>query len=63
MEEERLEFFKLDNTDREVLLWLIDHVDPRSIRSWLTYIADDYKRTREVFIDTEKLFKEIQERK
>ena len=61
MEEERPEFFKLDDSDRKVLAWLKGHVQPNAIRSWLEYIAVDYKRRKNVDIDTEKLFNETVE--
>jgi hypothetical protein len=61
MEEERLEFFKLDETDRKVLLWLIGRVHCRSIKSWICYIADEYEWKRGISIDTKKLYSEIQQ--
>lgn len=59
MQEEKLEFFKLDETDREVLLWLIGRVHRRSIQSWIFYIANEYQLKRGIFIDTKKLYNEI----
>ena len=59
MEEERSEFFKLDETDREVLLWLIGRVHRKSILSWICYIANEYQSKRGIFIDTKKLYSEI----
>lgn len=61
MEEEKLEFYKLDEIDREVLLWLIGRVHTRSIKSWIAFIANEYERKKGVHIDTQKLFKETQE--
>jgi hypothetical protein len=58
MREERPEFFKLEDSDRKVLAWLKDHVNPKSVRSWMEYIASDYKRRKDVIIDIDKLFKE-----
>jgi len=60
MEQEQLEFFKLDEADRRVLLWLMDHVQSKSIKSWLEYIAEDYWRRCLVKIDVDKLYKEVQ---
>jgi len=62
MKQEQLEFFKLDEADRRVLLWLMDHVQPKSIKSWLDYIAEDYWRRCSVKIDVVKLYREIQDR-
>jgi hypothetical protein len=59
MEQEKPEFLKLDETDRKVLLWLIEHVQTKSTKSWIGYIAEDYKR-KGIKIDTEKLFNETQ---
>lgn len=53
------EFFKLDKTDRKVLFWLMDHVEARSVYSWLEYIADDYLFSRGVLIDAERLYAEV----
>jgi hypothetical protein len=58
---EELEFFKLDETDRKVLVWLTDHVKVKSIKSWIEFIADDYQRRKGVLINTERLFLEAQE--
>ncbi len=58
MEQEKPEFLKLDETDRKVLFWLIEHVHPKSTKSWIDYIAEDYKR-KGIKIDTVKLFDEI----
>jgi hypothetical protein len=58
MEEERPEFFKLEDSDRKVLAWLKGHVHTNSIRSWMEYIANDYKRRKGVIIDVDRLYKE-----
>ena len=63
MEEERPEFFKLDETDRRVLIWLMTRVKPKAIKNWIDFIADDYKRRNAIIIDTQKLFIETQEKK
>lgn len=57
MDNEKLEFFKLDETDRKVLLWLLDH-HRKSIISWIEYVAKDYKRTKGILIDVEKFARE-----
>jgi hypothetical protein len=62
MEQEQLEFFKLDEADRRVLLWLIDHVKPNSIKSWLEFIAEDYWQRCSIKIDVARLYKEIQDK-
>lgn len=61
MNEERPEFFKLEDSDRKVLAWLKDHVNPKSVRSWMEYIALDYKRRTGVIINVDKLYKETLE--
>lgn len=57
MDDERLEFFKLDEPDRKVLFWLMDNVDTKSVRSWIEYISRDY-REKGILIDSTKLYKE-----
>jgi len=59
MEEEKLEFFKLDVIDRKVLLWLIDHVPEKSVVAWIEYITEEYQRGKGVKIDRGKLFSEV----
>lgn len=59
MENEKLEFFKLDETDRKVLLWLMDH-HQKSIKSWIEYVANDYKRRNGIDINIDKFYKETQ---
>jgi len=63
MQQHSLEFLKLDETDRKVLLWLIDHVQPNAIKSWIAFIGEDYSRRKGVQIDKDRLFKESQESK
>jgi hypothetical protein len=58
MEEERPEFFKLEDSDRKVLAWLKSHVNPKSVMSWIEFIVIDYKRRKNVDIDAQRLFKE-----
>lgn len=43
MEEEKLEFFKLEMIDRKVIFWMMDH-SPDAIRSWADQIESDYNR-------------------
>jgi hypothetical protein len=61
MKDEEHEFFKLDAIDREVLLWIITHV-PKSAKSWIEYIAEDYRKRRAIVIDTEKMYDEVESR-
>ncbi|HTJ53346.1 MAG TPA: hypothetical protein VL443_28020 [Cyclobacteriaceae bacterium] len=60
--EPRPEFFKLDEIDLKVLFWLIDHVQPGTVKSWIEFIAEDYKQKRSIEIDVEKLSSEIKNR-
>ncbi len=53
------ELHKLDKTDRHTLAWLIANVHPKSTKSWITFIANDYKRRKGITINVSKLFKEI----
>jgi len=61
MENEKLEFFKLDEIDRKVLLWLLSHVPQRSVSAWVDYIASEYKFRKSINIDIEKLHSEIRQ--
>lgn len=61
MENDKLEFFKLDEIDRKVLLWLLSHVPQRSVSAWIDYIADEYKLRKSIHINVEKLNLEIVE--
>jgi len=60
MENEKLEFFKLDEIDRKVLLWLITHA-PKWVKGWIEYAAEDYKRKKSIHIDVEKMYRETQD--
>lgn len=62
MESNSLEFFKLDEIDRKVLIWLLSHVPQKSVTAWLDYIADAYKREKAVQLDVIRLSEEIQGR-
>jgi len=61
MEREKLEFFKLDEIDRKVLVWLISHVPQKSLLAWIDYIAEEYKLHKSISINTELLLQEIEE--
>lgn len=58
MENEKMEFFKLDQIDRKVLLWLMDHKSAKTIKGWIEYVTADYKKRRIADIDPAKLFDE-----
>ncbi|HYG20116.1 MAG TPA: hypothetical protein VD816_14360 [Ohtaekwangia sp.] len=58
--EEELEFFKLDEIDRKVFLWLLAHVPKKSTLAWIDYITDDYRRRRAVLIDGNRMFREME---
>lgn len=57
MEDEKLEFFKLEMLDRKVIFWMMDHA-PDAIRSWLDHLEIDYNRKGRT-IDRLKLLNEI----
>ncbi|RAW01747.1 hypothetical protein [Pseudochryseolinea flava] len=59
MENEKLEFFNLDEIDRKVFLWLLDHVPQKSIMAWIEYVSEEYHRTRSVQIDGERMYSEM----
>lgn len=59
IEKEKLEFFKLDEIDRKVFLWLMTHVPEKSIQAWVTFIAEEYRRSKAVQIDGERMLKEM----
>ncbi|MBT1688933.1 hypothetical protein [Dawidia soli] len=61
MEQEKLEFFKLDEIDRKVLLWLLSHVPQKSVIAWLEYIAVQYKQEKSILIDIDKVYAEVEE--
>lgn len=61
MEQEKLEFFKLDEIDRKVLLWLLSHVPQKSVVAWLEYIAIQYKQEKSILIDIDKVYAEVEE--
>lgn len=56
--ESRLELFKLDPIDQKTLFWMMDN-KPDSVRSWINYISNTYKRNRTTVIDAEKFFNEV----
>lgn len=61
MENEKLEFFKLDEIDRKVLLWLLAHVPQKSVIAWIDYVAIEYRQSKAILIDSEKLLTEMQD--
>ena len=61
MENEKLEFFKLDEIDRKVFLWLIRHVPQKAILAWVEYISEEYRRKKSVQIDGERMYQEMVE--
>jgi type II secretory pathway component PulM len=60
MEKENLEFFKLDEIDRKVLLWLLEHVPQKSVIAWLEYIATQYRQEKSIQIDIDKVYTEVE---
>lgn len=60
MESDSLEFFKLDEIDRKVLIWLLAHVPQKSVSAWLDYIADAYRREKAIQLDISRLSEEIE---
>jgi hypothetical protein len=61
MQTDPLEFFKLDPIDRKVLFWLIDNVPVKSLKSWLEYIAREYK-DKGIQVDPLRLYDEVQKK-
>jgi hypothetical protein len=61
MEQEKLEFFKLDEIDRKVLLWLLSHVPQKSVIAWLEYISVQYKQEKSIQLDLDKIYAEVEE--
>jgi hypothetical protein len=53
------DFLKLDDVDRNVLIWLVNK-SPKKLRSWVEYLASDYKR-KSVKINSVKLYNEVRE--
>jgi len=61
MEGKKLEFFKLDEIDRKVLVWLLSHVPQKSLLAWIDYIAEEYRLHKSISINTQTLLKEIEQ--
>jgi hypothetical protein len=61
MEHEKLEFFKLDEIDRKVLLWLLSHVPQKSVLAWMDYIVEEYRFRKFIQINIQKLLEEIEQ--
>lgn len=59
MKDPRKEFFKLDGIDQKVLFWLLEH-SPKTVKSWIEYIATNYRTTKAIKIDVIKLYSEIE---
>ena len=59
MKNDGTEFSKLDETDREVSLWILRKLPIKRIRSWVEYIVHDYQRRKQIEIDPVKLYHEI----
>lgn len=53
------EFFKIEEIDRNVMVWLVCE-SPSRVKSWLEYLASDYRR-KSISIDADKLFGDIQQ--
>jgi hypothetical protein len=54
-----MEFFKLDEIDQRVLLWLMDYKSVKTIKGWIEYVAADYKKRRIADINPTKLYEEV----
>lgn len=52
------EFFKLDVIDRKVLFWLRSHKSAKTVKGWIEYVAEDYKKRKAGIIDPIKLYNE-----
>lgn len=59
MENDKLEFFKLDSIDKKVLFWMMDN-DKDAIASWTEEITRQYAKGKSVYIDPKKLLAEIE---
>ncbi|HWA35782.1 MAG TPA: hypothetical protein VG737_16680 [Cyclobacteriaceae bacterium] len=59
MDIEATEFFKLDPIDRKTLFWMMDHA-PDAIRSWLEYVAEEYRDKKQIVIDHTRLRMEVE---
>lgn len=60
MDSEKPEFFKLDEIDRKVLVWLMNHVPHKSVVAWVYYIANEYRVRKAVFMNADKLLDEME---
>ena len=60
MDLDKDEFFKLDQVDRKLLSWMMDH-SPDAISSWLEYMREEYKKKKNIEIDIARLKSEIEE--
>lgn len=60
MQNERLEFFKLDRIDQKVLFWIMENF-PRATYSWIEYTARDYRKNKSIEIDECRLAEEVEQ--
>lgn len=61
VDDSTLEFFRLDEIDRRVFIWLIDHVKLNSVKCWLEFIREDYDRHKRITLNSDRLFAEARE--
>jgi hypothetical protein len=54
------EFLKLDEIDRDILIWLIEHVPAPAIKSWLACVKENYRRKKRITLDVDRIMDEIQ---
>jgi hypothetical protein len=59
MQTNQLEFLKLDEIDRKVLFWHIEHIKLSAIKSLIHYIAEDYQRRNGMSININRLYDEV----
>jgi hypothetical protein len=57
---EHFEFLKLDEIDRDILIWLIEHVPANAIKSWLVCVKENYKRKKQITLDIDRIMDEIE---
>ena len=52
------QILKLDAIDKKVLFWILEH-SPRALKSWLEYTEADYRKRKNIIIDSSALEAEI----
>jgi hypothetical protein len=57
---EHFEFLKLDEIDRDILIWLIEHVPANAIKSWLACVKENHKRKKQITLDIDRIMDEIE---